>query len=54
VWQTEKFRSMKTHALRCISRMRSDRSRGVLEKALRSPEKYIRIEAQRIINRLEL
>lgn len=54
VWPTENFRSMKTHALRCISRMKGDRSRGILEKALRSPEKYIRIEAQRIINRLEL
>ena len=54
VWPTEMFRSMKTHALRCISRMKGDRSRGVLEKALRSPEKYIRIEAQRIVNRLEL
>jgi HEAT repeat protein len=53
-WPTEKFRAMKTHALRCISRMKGDRSRGVLDKALRSPEKYIRIEAQRIINRLEL
>lgn len=53
-WPTEKFRAMKTHALRCISRMKGDRSRGVLEKSLRSPEKYIRIEAQRIINRLEL
>jgi HEAT repeat protein len=54
VWQTEKFRAMKTHALRSISRMKGERSREALEKALRSPDRHLRIEAQRIINRLEL
>jgi hypothetical protein len=54
VLQTEKFRAMKTHALRCISKLKGDRSRGVLERALRSPDKHLRIEAQRIVNRLEL
>jgi hypothetical protein len=34
--------------------MKGERSREVLEKALRSPDRHIRIEAQRIINRLEL
>jgi HEAT repeat protein len=54
VWQTEKFRAMKTHALRSISRIKGERSRAVLEKTLRSPDKHLRIEAQRIVNRLEL
>jgi HEAT repeat protein len=53
VWQTEKFRALKTHALRSISRMKGERSRASLEKALRSPDRHIRIEAQRIVNRLE-
>ena len=54
VWQTEKFRAMKTHALRSISKIKGERSRAVLEKILRSPDKHLRIEAQRIVNRLEL
>lgn len=54
VWQTEKFRAMKTHALRSISRFKGERSRAVLEETLRSPDGHLRIEAQRIINRLDL
>ena len=54
IWQTEKFRAMKTHALRSISKMKGKRSREVLEEALRSPDEHLRIEAQRIINRLDL
>ena len=50
-WQTEKFHSMKSHALRSISKIKGERSREVVEKALRSPDKFLRIEAQRIINR---
>jgi hypothetical protein len=52
-WNTEKFRAMKFHALRSISKIKVARSREVVEKALHSRDKFLRIEAQRIINRLE-
>jgi hypothetical protein len=54
VWPTEKFRAMKTHALRCISKIKGDRSRAILERTLRSPDKHLRTETQRILNRFGL
>jgi len=54
VWNTEKFRAMKSHALRSISKIKGGRSMEVVEKALQSGDKFLRIEAQRIINRREV
>jgi len=51
-WQTEKFRAMKSHALRSISKIKGERSREVLQDALRSNEKFIRWETERILKRL--
>ncbi|MBE0569576.1 MAG: HEAT repeat domain-containing protein, partial [Deltaproteobacteria bacterium] len=51
-WRTEKFRSMKSHALRSISRIRGERSREVLERARRSADRWLRVEAERILERL--
>ena len=53
-WQTEKFRSMKSHALRSISKINGERSREIVDKALGSSVKHLRIEAERIVNRREL
>ncbi|MBI5419572.1 MAG: HEAT repeat domain-containing protein [Deltaproteobacteria bacterium] len=51
VWETQKFRAMKSHALRSISKIRRPRAMGVLEKALKAPEKYLRMEAERLLRR---
>jgi HEAT repeat protein len=50
-WRTEKFRAMKSHALRSISRIKGERSAEVLERARRSADRWLRVEAQRIIER---
>ena len=50
-WRTEKFRAMKSHALRSISRIKGERSTEVLERARRSADPWLRIEAERIIVR---
>ena len=50
-WRTEKFRAMKFHALRSISKIRGDRSEEVLERARRSADRSLRIEAERILGR---
>jgi hypothetical protein len=42
---------MKFHALRSISKIRGERSEGVLERARRSSDRSIRNEAERIIAR---
>jgi HEAT repeat protein len=54
VWQTEKFRAMKSHALRSISKIKGERSREALQKALRSKEKFLRWETERILKRVPL
>ena len=51
LWQTEKFRAMKFHALRSISKIRGERSEEVLERARRSGDRAVRFEAERIIGR---
>jgi HEAT repeat protein len=51
LWSTKKFRAMKFHALRSISKIRGERSEGVLERARRSSDRSIRNEAERIIAR---
>ncbi|MBE0607622.1 MAG: HEAT repeat domain-containing protein [Deltaproteobacteria bacterium] len=51
LWSTKKFRAMKFHALRSISKVKGDRSEEVLERARRSADLSIRNEAERIISR---
>jgi len=50
-WRTQKFRAMKFHALRSISKIKGERSREVLERARRSADRSLRIEAERILGR---
>jgi hypothetical protein len=50
-WRTEKFRGMKFHALRSISKIRGGRSEEVLERARRSVDRSLRVEAERILGR---
>jgi HEAT repeat protein len=51
LWPTKNFRAMKFHALRSISKIKGERSEEVLERALRSSDRSIRTEAERIIAR---
>ena len=51
LWSTKKFRAMKFHALRSISKIRGERSEEVLERARRSADRSMRNEAERIIAR---
>lgn len=51
MWRTEKFRAMKFHALRSISKIRGERAEEVLERARRSADRSLRIEAERILGR---
>ncbi len=51
LWRTEKFRAMKFHALRSISKIKGDRSEEVLDRARRSDDRSLRVEAERIIGR---
>jgi hypothetical protein len=51
LWRTEKFRGMKFHALRSISKIKGERSEEVLERARRSADRSLRIEAERILGR---
>lgn len=50
-WNTKKFRAMKFHALRSISKIRGERSEEILERARRSADRSLRLEAERIIKR---
>jgi len=51
VWETQKFKAMKTHALRSISKIPGDRPMEVLQKSLHAPEKYLRFEAERLLGK---
>ena len=51
LWSTEKFRAMKFHALRSISKIKGERSEKVLDRARRSDDRFLRREAERIIER---
>ncbi|HAM32897.1 MAG TPA: hypothetical protein DCP41_05155 [Deltaproteobacteria bacterium] len=51
VWRTEKFRAMKFHALRSISKIKSERASEVFEKVRRSSDRTLRAEAERILQR---
>lgn len=48
VWETKKFRAMKTHALRSISKMHGEIAMEALERATRSPDRYLKTEAERL------
>jgi HEAT repeat protein len=48
LWQTKKFRAMKTHALRSISKMHGEKAEEALERATRSPDRYLKTEAERL------
>jgi hypothetical protein len=50
-WPTKKFRAMKFHALRSISKIKGAHSEDVLERARSSTDRSLRIEAERIIAR---
>lgn len=50
-WSTNKFRAMKFHALRSISKIRGERSEEVLERTRRSADRSLRDEVERIIAR---
>jgi HEAT repeat protein len=51
VWETQRFRAMKVHALRSLSRVEGEKPREILQKALSAPEKYLRWEAERLLKR---
>jgi hypothetical protein len=51
IWETGKFRAMKIHALRSLSKIDGEKPREVLRKALSFPEKYLRWEAERLQRR---
>jgi HEAT repeat protein len=51
VWETKKFRNMKTHALRSISKISGTRASEALDKAARAPEPYLRMEAERLVRK---
>ena len=51
LWSTKKFLAMKFHALRSISKIKGERSEEVIERARRSADRSLRIEAERIIAR---
>ncbi len=51
IWPTERFRAMKIHALRSISKVSGDRAKEILKNALDASEKYIGAEARRLIKK---
>jgi HEAT repeat protein len=50
-WETQRFRAMKVHALRSLSRVEGEKPREILQNALSAPEKYLRWEAERLLKR---
>ncbi len=50
-WETQKFRGMKLHALRSISRMSGKAASEALQKTLHAAEKYMRAEAERLLRK---
>jgi hypothetical protein len=49
IWETNKFREMKKHALRSISRMSGNRPREIVLRTRSAPEAYLRLETERIL-----
>jgi hypothetical protein len=50
-WETKRFRGMKIHALRSISRIKGDRASEALRKAAGSGRAYLRAEAERLLKK---
>jgi HEAT repeat protein len=50
-WETKKFKAVKSHALRSISKISGDKANEALARAARAPERYLRAEAERILRR---
>jgi len=51
VFETKRFRDLKIHALRSISRMEGDRARDLLERFAASGRRHLRWEAQRLLRK---
>ncbi len=51
IWQTERFRAMKIHALRSISKIPGDRAKEILKNARDASDKYIGAEAMRLMKK---
>ena len=51
LWSTKKFRAMKFHALRSISKIKGGRAEAALERARHSGDRSLRTEVERIIER---
>ena len=51
LWSTKKFRAMKFHALRSISKIRGGAAEAALERARHSGDRSLRTEVERIIGR---
>ena len=51
IWETSKFRELKKHALRCISKMSGDRPREIVLRARSAPQAYLRAETERIVKK---
>ncbi len=52
-WQSRRFREMKMHALRAISKVSSDRAKEMLRRFLTDEDEPLRIEAKRLLRRYE-
>jgi HEAT repeat protein len=52
VWETKRFRAMKTHALRSISKVHGEKAEAALERATRAPDGYLKTEAKRLRKKL--
>ena len=51
IWETVKFRELKKHALRCISRMSGDRPKEIVLRTRSAPEAYLQVETERIVKK---
>ena len=51
IWETPKFREMKKHALRSISKMSGSRPKEIVLRVQKSPGEYLRAEAERILKK---
>ncbi|NNG46207.1 MAG: hypothetical protein HKM86_03720, partial [Deltaproteobacteria bacterium] len=51
IWETVKFRELKKHALRCISRMSGDRPKEIVLRTRSAPEAYLQAETERIVKK---
>jgi HEAT repeat protein len=52
VWETRRFRAMKVHALRSLSRVGGEKPLEILRNVCSAPERYLRWEAERLLKRI--